>query len=150
MTAGEICIREVAIATRKETLMEASKRMREYHVGNLVVVEEKEGERIPIGILTDRDIVVGVMANAPDYIGSLTVEDVMTPEPVTALENDDIAEVLKKMRSRGFRRIPVVNAKGGLEGILTLDDVLEQIWEQLTDMVTIISREQNLEKERRA
>lgn len=149
MTVGEVCIREVAIVRKEESVIEAAKRMREYHVGNVVVVEDRGQERIPIGILTDRDIVVCILARDPDRLSLLAVGDVMAFELMTAREDETIHSVLKRMCARGIRRIPVVNERGGLEGIVAVDDVLEHVAEELTDLVRLMTKQRQQEREAR-
>jgi CBS domain-containing protein len=146
MTTGEVCNREVVIARPDDTIVDAAKRMREFHVGDLVVVDDR---RRPIGILTDRDITVGVVAQCPAQLESLQVSDAMTRAPVPAEESESLESALKRMRSFGIRRLPIVNASGGLEGILTFDDVLELASEEMTDLAQLVGRERQQERERR-
>jgi CBS domain-containing protein len=146
MTAGEVCNREVVIAGPDDSVVDAARRMRDFHVGDLVVVDDG---RHPIGILTDRDITVGVVAESPARLESLRVGEAMTPAPVTAEESDSLESALKRMRSFGVRRLPVVNERGGLEGILTFDDVLELTSEEMRDLTQLVSRERQQECERR-
>ncbi|WP_333841186.1 CBS domain-containing protein [Pelomicrobium sp.] len=148
MDVGEICTREVVIATRNTTVVEAARLMREYHVGDLVVVDESEGRRVPVGIVTDRDIVVGVLALGLDP-AVLTVGDIMGSDLVTAAEDDDVYETLQIMRTRGVRRVPVVNTAGALVGIVALDDILEIFAEELDAAVKVVAREQANESQRR-
>jgi CBS domain-containing protein len=122
--------------------------MREYHVGDLVVVDESEGRRVPVGIVTDRDIVVGVLALGLDP-AVLTVGDIMGSDLVTAAEDDDVYETLQIMRTRGVRRVPVVNTAGALVGIVALDDILEIFAEELDAAVKVVAREQANESQRR-
>jgi CBS domain-containing protein len=150
MTVGEFCTREVIIIRKDGTVIEAARLMRDHHVGDLVVVEEREGQRIPIGILTDRDIVVEVVAKEAIYLPSLVVGDVMSMELMTVAEHESLADALKRMCSRGVRRIPVVNKDGALEGILSLDDMLEQLCEELTDITRLIAWQQKRERDERA
>jgi CBS domain-containing protein len=150
MNAGDVCTREVVVTGKESTVIEAARIMRDYHVGNLVVTEERNGEQAPIGILTDRDIVIGVVARESDYLGSLAVGDVMSAELVTVRENESLADTLRRMRALGIRRVPVVNDKGGLEGILSIDDLVEQVCEQLTDITRLITSQQRREKEVRS
>jgi CBS domain-containing protein len=145
MKVGEICNREVVIVDRQSTVRDAAKLMREFNVGDLVVVEEREGRRVPIGILTDRDIVVKIIAEDVD-MDVLQVDEVMGAELFTAGEEGDILGTMKRMRSEGVRRMPVVNADGGLEGIITLDDLLPLVAEQISDLVELISCEQKRER----
>lgn len=148
MLVGELCNREVVIVDRDATILEAAKLMRWHHVGDVIVAEERGGEKVPIGILTDRDIVVELLAEEID-LAIVSVGDAMSFELLTAAENDDLLETVQRMRNRGVRRLPVVNAAGGLVGILTLDDVLEILAEQLSDVVRLVGNEQHAEHERR-
>lgn len=149
MTVGEICVREVAIVRKGGSVIDAAKRMREYHVGNVVVVEDRGEEHVPVGILTDRDIVVSIVARDPDRLGALTVGDVMSFELMTAREDETLHSVLKRMCSRGIRRIPVVNRNGGLEGIVAVDEVLEFVSEEVTDLVRLMTKQRQLERQER-
>jgi CBS domain-containing protein len=123
--------------------------MREEHVGALVVVEQREHGRRPVGILTDRDIVVGVFAKDESHVGTLDVGDVMTPEPVTATSDEDVGDVLRRMRSFGVRRVPVVDASGMLEGIVTLDDIMAGLSEELAAAASLVTRQPEREVRRR-
>lgn len=148
MTVGEVCNRYVAFAEENDTLREAARRMRRLHVGDLVVIEETPAGRRPIGILTDRDVVVGPIAEGRD-IDFLRLGDVMTQDLVTAKVTEDVDRALERMRLNGIRRLPVVGADGMLQGILTLDDVLDRLDEELSDLVRLVAREQVREVERR-
>ena len=150
MNAGEFCNRTVSVVTPSETVLEAARRMREHHVGCLVVVEDRDGARVPVGLVTDRDVAVAVAAHgAPP--ANIEIRSVMTDRVVTALEREDLYSVIKKMRAKGVRRIPVVDAADRLQGIIAADDVLELLAEQLTDLTQIvfreISRERNISSE---
>lgn len=140
LTAGEICTRSVVIAFRGTALNGAARLMRENHVGCLVVVEELEGERIVVGVLTDRDIVTAVVASDIDP-GTMRVEDVMTTDLVTAREDDSVIDLLRTMRHKGVRRIPVVGGQGQLVGVVTLDDVLDILSQEFGLLVAAIDSE---------
>jgi CBS domain-containing protein len=140
MNAGELCNREVVFAYRNTPLVEAARLMREHHVGSLVVIVDRLSERVPVGILTDRDIVVSVVAKALDP-RALTVGDVMAPELLTVREKDDIPDALRLMREKGVRRVPVLTHSGALAGILTIDDLLELMAEELGNFAGAIDRE---------
>lgn len=145
LNAGEICSRIVVVAERDTPLFEAAQRMREQHVGCLVVVDETSSGRRVVGILTDRDIVTAVVAKAvaPQ---SLRVEDMMTTAVVSVGEDTPFAEVLATMRRKGLRRLPVTDARGALVGLVTLDDVLEILAEQMRSVVQAIEAEQRRER----
>jgi CBS domain-containing protein len=140
MNAGEICNREVVIARRDTSLTEAAKLMREHHVGSLVVVMDRAKERVPVGILTDRDIVVAAIAKELD-VRRLTVGEVMSGGVFVVREQDGLAEVLRAMREHGVRRVPVVTPGGALAGLLTIDDLLELVAEELGDFVRTVGHE---------
>ena len=148
MDVGEVCNREVIIIDREGSIREAAGLMREYHVGNVVVIEEKNKERFPIGILTDRDIVLELIALDVD-IDAVTVGDAMSFELITAREEDNVMETIKRMRHKGVRRIPVVNDRGVLEGILAVDDLIDSLSEQLTDLARLVMGGQQRESEKR-
>lgn len=150
MTVGEVCNRQVVIARRDEHISDAARRMRDLHVGTLVVVDEQDSRRIPVGLVTDRDLVIRVLSEGARDIDALVLGSVMTPGPVTAREEDNVWDVIKKMRSFGVRRLPVVNDQGGLEGILSVDDLIDLVAEELSDLSTLVSREQKRERETRS
>jgi CBS domain-containing protein len=144
MGIGEICSREVVFARRGELVRDAARLMREHHVGALVVVDEREGLRVPVGVVTDRDIVVAVVAKGLDADG-LRVEELMSGELATAADTDGISECIARMRARGVRRMPVVDARGALVGILTADDLLDLLAEELAGLARTITNEQRRE-----
>ncbi len=144
MNAGDLCNREVVVAYRDTPLAEAARLMREHHVGSLLVAIDRGKERVPVGILTDRDIVVAVVAKELDP-RTLKVGDVMTAGIVAAREEDGLSDILRLMRERGVRRVPVVTESGALAGILTLDDLLEIASEELGGFVGTIGHERSRE-----
>jgi CBS domain-containing protein len=138
MAVGEICNREVVIAEKTLSVVDAAQLMRKHHVGDLVVVDEKGGRKHPVGIVTDRDIVVEVVAAGvtPD---ALKVGDIMGAEVATVRESEGLFEALRFMRDKGVRRMPVVDRDGGLVGILTLDDLLTLLAEEMTELAKLVS-----------
>ena len=143
-TAGDLCTREVVVAPPSLSVDEAARLMRERHVGCIVVVEQGDGGRLPAGILTDRDIVLAVVARDADA-KNLRVGDVMTATLASVRESDTLYDVLSTMRSRGVRRVPVTGAHGALVGILTQDDVLNALAGQLQALGSVFGREQRQE-----
>jgi len=144
MNAGDICNREVLFAYKDTSLTEAAQLMREHHVGSLVVIVDRLSERVPVGMLTDRDITVAVVAKALDP-RTLKVGEVMSTDLITLRERDSVSEALRLMRERGVRRVPVLTKSGALAGILAIDDVLDIVAEQLSDVVHAIERERTRE-----
>jgi CBS domain-containing protein len=125
MNVGSICNRRVVSVSPQLDIQAAAERMREEHIGFLVVVpEQPRGPQPPLGVLTDRDIVVAVVAKRADP-ATLKVGDVMSIQPVVTGESDSIDLALRTMRRAGVRRLPVVNGRGEVIGVLSLDDLLE-------------------------
>lgn len=147
-TSGEICSRDVVFARRDTTVQAAAKLMRHYHVGTVVVVDETNGKRKPVGIVTDRDIVIEVDATDLDP-EVITVGDIMVQELVTVRESEGLLETVEVMRYKGVRRLPVVDAEGNLVGIVSIDDLLEVLSEQMTEMTRILGREREHETQNR-
>lgn len=145
LTTGEICTRSVTIAFRLTPLDGAAQLMRENHVGCLVVVDETGGKRVVVGMLTDRDIVTAVVA-ADLAPSALRVEDVMTTDLVTTREDDSLIDLMRTMRRKGVRRMPVVGQQDELLGIVTLDDVLAILAEELNLLVAAIDSEGKRER----
>jgi len=147
MTVGEFCNRQVVFARRQEGIAEAARRMRDFHVGTLVVIDDQDGRRLPVGVLTDRDLVVRVLSQDGPVDRTRVVGDVMSSKLLTAVESDDLVGALKKMRSFGVRRLPVVNERGGPEAILAFDDLVEFVAGGLSDLSSLLAREQKRERE---
>lgn len=147
MSIGELCNREVVVVEPDASIGDAVRLLRNYHVGDLVVVEQRGQQRIPVGVLTDRDIVIEILAEDVDP-SSIAVKDVMSSPPVTAREDEDLVDVIAHMRTQGVRRIPVVNAQGGLEGILTVDDIIELLAEQVSGLAGLLKVEKQREHTR--
>ncbi len=148
MNIGEICTIQTVTCTRDETVQGAAILMRKHHVGDLIVIDGVDGEAVPVGIVTDRDIVVSVIALGLDPAG-LQVDDIMSDDLLTCREVDDVYETIEHMRLRGIRRVPVVNGAGGLSGIVSADDLLAFLAEEMGDLSRISASGQAHEKRAR-
>lgn len=146
-TLGELCNRTVSIATADEPVLAIARRMREHHVGCVVVVEDGPRGRVPIGVVTDRDLVVRVLATRAPELGRLRVDNVLEGRLVVGRERETVAEGLHRMRAFGVRRLPVVDDDDVLQGIVTLDDALEQLAEHLGELAHLLGRERARERE---
>lgn len=147
MRVGEICTRSVVTCSLETSALEAAQLMRERHVGDLVVVEMQEGRAMPVGIVTDRDLVVEVMAKevAP---GMLRARDLVTTRLVTAEESELALDAVWHMRGSGIRRLPVVDAHGALTGILTADDLSRALAQALAELGGVASAQLRREQDR--
>lgn len=149
MPIADICSRGVIIASPDDSLRSVAELMRQHHVGSVVITRDANGVVYPVGIITDRDIVLALVAKnvSPDAVSA---GDVMSEPLETADENDEIWQVLERMRNRGVRRLPVVGLRGELIGIVSADDLLELVAEELVSLARIINREQRQEVSRRS
>lgn len=123
MDIGCICQRRVDTARPEETAHAAAQRMATRSVGSLVVVDGRER---PIGVLTDRDLALRVIAAGLDA-RTTAVRDVMTGHAETLGEDASMEDALAAMRAGGVRRLPVVGGDGSLVGVVSLDDVVAHL-----------------------
>ena len=144
MLLNEICTPDVVYCSADSTALAAARLMRERHVGDVVVVEEPNGDQVPIGVVTDRDIVVEVIAQEQDP-AKVTVREIMRTPVVVAQATEEVSQAVERMKVHGIRRIPVMGESHRLVGILCLDDLLKQIAAEAGTLVDIVSREQNRE-----
>lgn len=148
MQIGHICTPNVITCPPETTIFAAAKMMKKNHVGTLVVVEEINGMRMPQGIITDRDIVVIVLAEGLDP-KSIKVMDIMKTELMTALATEDIFETIERMRYKGIRRIPVVDKHGALAGVVSVDDIWKCLAREVAALSEVTTRQQNRERTHR-
>jgi CBS domain-containing protein len=144
MTISAICSREVITVHRDATVLHAAMLMRQYHVGDVLVIEDHEGKAIPVGILTDRDIVIELVATDLDC-RVITVGDIMLAHLAVVKEDEGIFDAIQLMSSKGIRRLPVVYKDGSLLGIVTLDDMLQLLAKEFDALAKLVRREQKNE-----
>jgi CBS domain-containing protein len=144
MIVFECCDCDVVTLEQDCSLTDAAKLMREFHVGYVVVVEDKASKCIPLGIVTDRDVVVEVVATELDP-QVMTVGDIMLQPLFTVEDQTDLIKVLEMMSTEGVRRLPVVDQEGGLLGVVTLDDLLIKTTQMFGNFPNLISKERENE-----
>lgn len=144
MKVGQYCKRAVVAINSRADAASAAKLMRSEHVGFLIVYRDGDELQRPVGVLTDRDLVLAVMARDVDS-HAVTAEDVMTRQPLIASETDELSEMLQAMRLAGIRRVPVVDVRGALVGIIAIDDAIEVITGLMCDIAGSIKSEQRQE-----
>jgi CBS domain-containing protein len=145
MLLSEICTPDIVYCGPETTVLAAARMMRTQHVGDLVVVDEtEEGDHVPLGIVTDRDLVVEVLAQAKSP-QTVLVRDIMRKPAVIARSNEDISQALDRMKIHGVRRIPILGDDRRLAGIISLDDLLRQLASDAKQLVEVVAREQSHE-----
>ena len=148
MTIGTICNREVITVQRDATVLHAAVLMRQHHVGDVVVIENRNNKTVPIGIVTDRDIVVELVATELDC-KVITVGDIIITKLIVVKDSAGVFEAIQLMANKGVRRLPVVDDAGGLVGIVTLDDLLLLLSKELAALNKLVTREQKNEATKR-
>jgi CBS domain-containing protein len=133
MHVGHIVTRTVETCAATDSALTLATRMRNAHVGDLVVVEYRDGVAVPVGLVTDRDLVVTVLAEQQDT-ERVSAAKIMTRALVVVREDADIGVAIEQMRRAGIRRLPVVDASGKLTGIVALDDIIQYLASVLADV----------------
>ena len=146
---GKASVRNVVTVTRDSTVSEAALLMRTYHVGAVVMIEVDESGPRPVGILTDRDVAIAVVA-AGLVPQTLKVGEVVQRSATTVTQDASCAEVVRLMSVNGVRRLPVVDASGLLVGIVSLDDILMHLVTPLVAVADLATRERRFETHTRA
>lgn len=137
LNVGKICSRDVDLADSDESVHEAAKRMAARRVGTLVVLDD---ERRPRGIVTDRDLVMRVLATSEDPETTL-VREVWTQPVHTVRDDATIDAAVKRMKAERCRRLVVLDGKDCVVGIVSVDDVLSLLAEQMRGVATLLESE---------
>lgn len=144
MKLKELCVLDVACCHKGTTIAEAARLMRQHHTGDLVVIDESDGTKEPVGVVTDRDIVMEVIARSHDPERTL-VSSVMGSPVVVASGSENVATAIERMRAHGVRRLPIVDDSGVVFGIITLDDLYRALAEHTAALAAIVTKEQTRE-----
>lgn len=136
MSVGTICSRIVHVAEPGERVIDVALRMRSANVGTVVVLD---AQKRPVGMLTDRDLVVRVIAEGREPEAT-RIEAVMTREPAVAAVDLPIEQALLRMRQRGVRRLPVVDTRGELIGIVSVDDIVELLAGEIGNVGRVLAQ----------
>lgn len=138
MSLGEICTPSVITIHHDASIQEAAARMRQNHVGSLVVLD---GDARPLGIITDRDIVLSVVAAGLEPLKT-KVGDTMTQDALVVNLATNVSAALQLMKAKGVRRLPVVDDAGALVGIVAADDLLAYLARQVSALAEVVEHEQ--------
>ena len=111
-----------------ETIEQAAEAMEAHRVGAIVVTEQQR----PVGIVTDRDIAMAMALRGAS--GTTAVQDVMTCPVTTVSQDQGIFDVTRQMMENALRRVPVVDDRGRLVGLVALDDLLVLLSRELDNL----------------
>jgi signal-transduction protein with cAMP-binding, CBS, and nucleotidyltransferase domain len=144
MNVGSICSRHIVSLDAAESLQTAAQRMREFHVGAVVVTRSEGAAVHVVGLLTDRDLAIEVLARGGDA-SQVPVERLAQTPPAGILDSADLLEAVKLMAHQGVRRLVVHDAQGHMLGIVSLDDLLPAVADPLAGMVEVLRRSRDRE-----
>jgi CBS domain-containing protein len=130
----------VVVARATESLRTAAQLMQAHRVGSVVVCEDRAGMRAPVGIVTDRDIVMAVLKHGVE-LDALLIGQAMSRAPVVLLEDDGVDDAVERMRAHAVRRAPVVSREGALVGIVTIDDLVDALVTTLSRIARLIQKQ---------
>lgn len=148
MLLKEFCTTNVISCGPQTTVLQAASLMRQRHVGDLIVVDDPQEEGIPLGVITDRDIVIDVLGKGLDPAKTVVGSLMRTPV-VIAHESEDTSRIIERMKAHGVRRLPVVAREGEVVGIVTLDDLLRVFVTDANGLLGIMAKGQNNEQHAR-
>ena len=144
MLLKDLCTPDVVTCAADNSALHAARLMRQQHVGDVIVVDGEGSDESPLGVVTDRDIVVEVLGKDLDP-ARVTLRELMKRPAVIASSSEDVTQAVERMKAHGVRRIPVVDGHSRLAGILCLDDLLKRLAADAAGLADIVVREQDRE-----
>lgn len=148
MLLKDLCTPDVVSCTADHSALHAARLMRQFHVGDVVVVDGGDADPSPLGVVTDRDIVVEVLGKELDP-AQVTLRQIMRTPAVIASTSEDVAQAVERMKTHGVRRVPVVDEHSRLAGILCLDDLLKRLAADAATLADVVIHEQDRERRTR-
>jgi CBS domain-containing protein len=136
MTIGKICRSDVVTVPEKTTIQEAAQMMKEKNVGCLLVVRYQDNDYDPVGIITDRDIVVKVLSDKANVEGVM-VDEVMSKDLLMLSSELGVKKTIEAMSYKGVRRAPIMDYNQ-IYGIVSVDDLLVMIASELGDLAALV------------
>lgn len=140
MTVALICSRDIVSVPQDALLPQAARAMREHHVGTVVVTQTRADGMHVVGIVSDRDIVIEVLARGLEG-AAVPVAALLGAGPLLSVaEEADIGEAIALMQTGGVRRLLVHDPQGHLVGVLSFDDVLRVVGSQIAGLAAVLAR----------
>jgi CBS domain-containing protein len=131
-------LREDVVSVAPDTsAAEMARIMEQKNVGSVVVVDS---DNRPTGIVTDRDIIVRIIARG-HHPADVMARDIMTEDPIAFTEGMQVTDAMERMMNEGIRRMPVVDRDGKLTGIVTQDDIIRLLGEEISYITRNIEKQ---------
>jgi len=140
MSIGKFCEHNVVIAPKDMAVHEAAKLMKRYNIGDIVVVDNEDRDAGPVGILTDRDIAMKIVANELDA-NKISIGDAMSQNLLTLNDQQGIQEAIDMMSAKGVRRAPVIDNHHKIVGIVSIDDLLILIADEMSSLAKLVRKQ---------
>lgn len=140
MSISDICKNKAITISKDETIQHAAKLMRDNAIGSIVVTQNEEGEEVPIGIVTDRDIAIKAVAEKTS-LKDVKVSHVMCKDLLVIEDDQDINDAIETMEAKKVRRAPIINEEGEICGIVSLDDLLVYMAKGLTKLAGLVEKQ---------
>ena len=137
MDIGNLCSLDPVTAPTSTRVRDIAMLMRRHHVGCVVLTKSPIDRPVPAGMLTDRDIVYA-QAERDDDVLALPAAQIMSPDPLVLQSEWSLEQAIERLRARGVRRAPVVDRSGSLVGLLSLDDVIGVLVDDLRGVASLI------------
>jgi CBS domain-containing protein len=135
MRLSELFTKGAITAGADETLTAVARRMHEHNVGTVVIVEDQR----PVGIVTDRDLALALGARGVGR--QAKVQSVMTHRVLAIPDDTGVLAATKYIRECGVRRLPIVDAEDRVVGMVSLDDLMELLARELSNLAEGIKHE---------
>jgi len=139
MTIGKHCKHDVVTAPRDTSVYKAAQLMKQHNIGNIVVIDKSDGIT-PIGILTDRDVAIKIVADEIDP-RQLTIGDAMSQDLLILREHQDIQEAIDMMCAKKVRRAPIADQQNKIIGIVTIDDLILLFADEFASVAKLIRQQ---------
>jgi CBS domain-containing protein len=140
MTIEAISQHKVVVVSRQATLKEVAQEMKQHNVGAIVIVKDREADKTPCGIITDRDIMMHLLESDSHNLQS-PAKDVMSTPLLTVRKEQGISEVISAMTEKGVRRAPVVDEQNKVIGMIAIDDLVQLLASELKSLSNLIHRQ---------
>lgn len=140
MNIANVCSNRIISIAKEASLVAAAKLMQQNNIGALVVVDNKDHYPIPCGIITDRDITLQLLS-LDNNLDTLTVADRMSQDLLLVNHHQEVSVVMQQLCTKGVRRAPVVDDQGKLVGMVSTDDLLILLADQLSTLAALVRRQ---------
>lgn len=140
MSICDISKKKVFTLSKSEPIWRAAKLMKDEGVGSIIITHDEEGEEVPIGIITDRDVAIKVVAEKRNA-ENIKISEIMSGDLLIIDDDQDIRSTIELMKKKGVRRAPVMNDDDEICGIISLDDLFVYMTDELNNLADVVQKQ---------